>query len=132
MNRRIIDAAFEATVLMAAAAASVNTGALDLGENPDKIENVELEIDIDATTNLVNAKDIDVKIQDSADGSLWADVSVLADPVLKVTSSGGGSPRTRLQLAIPRSIRRYVRANVATETGGGDITANYATLRLLF
>jgi len=131
-NRSIIDAEKEVSINLPAAAANADSASIDLGQNPDQIENVEVEIDVDATTALVDTKDIDVKLQDSADNSTFADIEEFADPVLKVTSDGGGSSRARLQVRLPRTVNRYIRMNVAVETAGGDVTDNQAHLRLLF
>ena len=130
--RSIIDAEKQVTVALPAAAANVDSGSIDLGEVPGLIENVEVEIDIDATTALVDTKDIDVHLEDSADDSSFADIDIFDNPILKVTSDGGGSSRTRLRVRMPRTVRRYIRMNVAVESGGGAVTANSAHLRLLF
>jgi hypothetical protein len=131
-NRSIIDASKEVTLALPAAGANANSASIDLGPNAGQIENVEIEIDVDATSALVDTKDIDVKLQDSADNSTFADIEELANPLVKVTSDGGGSSRTRLQVRLPRSAKRYIQMNVAVESAGGDVTANSAHLRLLF
>jgi hypothetical protein len=131
-NRNIKDASKQVTKALPAAAASANTDSIDLGPNPGQIENVEVEIVVEATTALVDTKDIDVKLQDSADDSSFADIAEFADPVLKVTSDGGGSDETKLQVRLPRTVRRYIRAVVSVETGGGSVIANNAILRLVF
>jgi len=130
--RAIIDAEKEVTVALPAAAANVDSGSIDLGYIPGHIENVEVEIDVDATTALVDTKDIDVHLEDSADDASFADIAVFDNPLLKVTSDGGGSDRTKLTVRMPRTVRRYIRMNVAVESGGGSVIANDAHLRLLF
>lgn len=131
-NRNIKDASKKVSVDLPAAAANVNSDSIDLGENPGLIENVEVEIEVDATSALVDTKDIDIHLEDSADDNTFADIEEFANPVLKVTSDGGGNPVTKLQVRLPRTVNRYIRMNVAVETGGGDVTGQDAHLRLLF
>lgn len=66
-----------------------------------------------AATNTISWKS--VKIQDSADGSTWADYLTYTDPGVVATGpTGGGTVRTATKLAANlSSARRYIRA-VAT------------------
>jgi hypothetical protein len=132
-NRNIKDASKQVSVSLPAAAANVNSASIDLGYNPGQIENAEVELAVDETTALVDTKDVDVTLYDSADDSSFAAVAVFAAPLLKVTGvTGNGNDETKLQVRLPRTIRRYVRINVAVETAGGTVTAHEAHLRLLF
>ena len=131
-NRNIKDASKQVTKALPAAAASANSDSIDLGHSPGQIENVEVEIVVEATTALVNAKYIQVKLQDSADDSSFADIAEIADPLITITSSGGGSDETKLQVRLPRTVRRYIRAVATVETGGGSVIANNFITRLLF
>jgi hypothetical protein len=132
-NRNIKDVSQEVSVSLPAAAANVNSASIDLGYEPGQIENAEIEIAVDETTALVDTKDVDVTLYDSADDSSFAAVAVFAAPLLKVTGvSGNGNDETKLHVRPARTIRRYIRINVATETAGGDVTAHEAHLRILF
>ena len=131
-NRNIKDASKEVTKALPAAAASANSDSIDLGPNPGQIEDVEVEIEVEATTALVDTKYIRVKLQDSADDSSFADIEEFANPLVNIVSSGGGSPETKLQVRLPRTVRRYIRAVSSVEDGGGSVIAQNTRLRLLF
>ena len=130
MERNIKDASQEQGLALPAANATATTASLDLGLNPGRIENVEVEVSVDATTTLVDTKDIDVTLQESDDNSTFTDVAGIT---LKVTGvSGNGNDEAKAQVRPSRATKRYVRASVAVESGAGDVTAAKAHIRLLF
>jgi hypothetical protein len=130
-NRAQVDVEKEVTKAMPAAGASADTDSIDLGENPGQLENVEVEIDIPALPALVATKDVTIHLEDSADDSSFADVSELASQTI-TGATGNGAAATKFHFRVPRAIRRYIRANIAVETGGGDNTGVTAALRLVF
>lgn len=130
-KRKIIDKEKEVTVALPAAAAAAQTAALDLGEGAGFIENVEVEIETPALASLVDDKDLDIHVEHSADGETWADLPEVA--AVKLTGAGGaGVAANKASFRLPSSTLRYIRADFAVETGGGDNTASSGILRLLF
>ena len=101
-----------------AAAGTINGLAIDrLG-----FEDAALIVSVGAVTGAPTAQTVDVKVQDSADGTTWADVEGLA--VEQITAGD-----TYKELDINLSpLRRYIRA-VATVafTGGTAPTIQLAT-----
>jgi hypothetical protein len=67
------------------------------------------------------ATDVDVKIQDSANNSVWADLSGAAVNNLSAVHASGS-------VAVTGTVRRYIRA-VATVTGGNTTLVTVAFAR---
>lgn len=129
MNRILKDAELIVTTALPAAAANNNSVAIDLGYGVP--ENVQFELTVPATPSLVDAKTIIYTIQDSADNSSFAAIASLAT----VTSTGAasaGAAAVSHTVALPPSVRRYVRVNAAVLTAGGDNTAVSYTTALKF
>jgi hypothetical protein len=131
-TRTIKDALLAKAVALPAADANASTAGIDLGQVTAFPINEEINfaVEIPATTALVATKTVTVKVQDSADNSTFADVVSLGSQV--VTGKGGnGSDAVSLNWKLPGITRKYVRANVAVEDGGGDVTGTSATARIL-
>jgi hypothetical protein len=128
----IRDAALKVTKACPAAAANHNTDTIDLGcKNPGaSVESFEVEIAIPALPSLVDDKTLTVKLQDSADNSTFADVEQLASVVV-TGASGKGSAAKTVVVRLPSDVNRYVQANLAVVTGGGDNTAKSVVVSLL-
>ena len=128
----IRDAALKVTKACPTAGANHNTDTIDLGcKNPGaSVESFEVEIVIPALPSLVKDKTLTVKLQDSADDSTYADIPELASVVVTGGDSGGSAAATRV-VRLPSSAKRYLQANLAVATGGGDNTDKSVVVSLL-
>ena len=129
----IRDAALKVTKALPAAGANHNTGTIDLGStNPGlAVESFEVEIAIPALPSLAEGKTLTVKVQDSADDSTYADVAALATLVVTGAASAAGSAAATRTVRLPSSVKRYIQANLAVASSGGDNTAKSVTVSLL-
>lgn len=131
--RRLTDQNLSVSHVLPAAAASVGTAGIDLGQTTlgpagDEFEGV---ISIDATPSLVDAKTIILTVEDSADNSSFAAIAGLG--TLTVTGAGGvGAAAASQRFRFPPGTRRYVRVSAAVLTAGGDNTAVSFYLSLKF
>jgi hypothetical protein len=133
-ERRLKDATFIKSAALPNAANTVNGGALDLGTaTPFSVtEKLQLQISLTAA-NGANNKNINIRVQDSADNSSWANVAVFANPLLQSTdNNGAGHTANSVKVALPPTIRRYVRAVAVGEANGGDSSAGTFKAELLF
>lgn len=112
-------------------------------DGPEQYQSAELQIEVDATGTLTGSQTLDtvINLQDSEDGSSWADVAagtlLSTDHVgpgdLTAKSldqlTGGGTETLSASFAVELArLRRYVRVQVTpTFTGGGD-TALYSVV----
>lgn len=129
MRRFLKDELLKVTQALPAAGASVTSSGIPVGKG--EFDGIDLLIEIPATPNLVDDKSVTVKLQDSADGESFADVSEYASIV--VTGAGGlGAAAKSVQLRMPRTVREHIALNIDTEAAGGDNTAIKATLQLVF
>ena len=125
------DAALTTTKACPAAGANNNTATLDLKSTTAGAfaDSVEVEIVIPALSSLANGKTLTVKLQDSANGSNYADIPQLAAFV--VTGGTNGSAAATRVIRLPSSAKRYLRANLAVAADGGDNTGKSVTVSLL-
>jgi hypothetical protein len=133
-DRQIRDANFDQVKAFPAANASNSSDGFDLemvkgGAEPHLFE---CEVRIPAMpANTDNTKVSTVKLQDSADGSSWADTDPLIQTsITGVTSTGSLAKTVRFRL--PSTARRYIRLTAAVPTGAGDNTAVSYGFALLF
>lgn len=133
MDRSLIDAALVVTKALPAAAANNTTDAIDLQNAAPGIslEKIDFVISVPATPALVDTKTHTLKVQDSADGSSFADVSLLATQT-RTGAGGAGAAAATYRFKLPPSIRRYIRVYQAVETSGGNNTAVSITAGLRF
>jgi hypothetical protein len=130
-NRNLSDAGLTVTKAMPAAAANHNTPTLDLGQvTGGDVEAAVIEIAVPALPSLVDAKTVTITIQDSANDSSYAAIDPLISTV--ITGAGGvGAAAKTIRFRLPPVCRRYVQANIAVLTGGGDNTAVSLAMRVL-
>ncbi|OPZ47854.1 MAG: hypothetical protein BWY92_01696 [Firmicutes bacterium ADurb.BinA052] len=128
----IRDAALKVTKACPTAGANHNTDTIDLGcKNPGaSVESFEVEIAIPALPNLAAEKTLTVKLQDSDDNTTFDDVEQLASVVVTGVSTNGSAAST-VVVRLPSDVKRYVQANLAVATGGGDNTAKSVVVSLL-
>jgi hypothetical protein len=132
-TRNLRDLAFEVSKALPAAGASAYTNALDLGQDKmQSLEAVEFEISLPATPSLADTKKITLTIQDSADGSTFADVDPLISTTVTGVATSQGGPAKAVRFRLPSQTRRYVRLAAAVEAAGGSNIAVSATLAALF
>ena len=126
------DTALTTTKACPAAGTNHNTATLDLKSTTAGAfaDSVEVEIVIPALPSLVKDKTLTVKLQDSANDSTYADIPELASVVVTGGDSGGSAAATRV-VRLPSSAKRYLQANLAVATGGGDNTDKSVTVSLL-
>lgn len=128
------DAALTTTKACPAAGANHNTATLDLKSTTAGAfaDSVEVEIVIPALPSLADDKTLTVKLQDSADNTTFADIPELASLVVTGVATGkGGAAATRV-VRLPSSAKRYLQANLAVASNGGDNTDKSVTVSLLF
>ena len=126
------DAALTTTKACPAAGANHNTATLDLKSTTAGAfaDSVEVEIVIPALPALVADKTLAVKLQDSADDSTYADIPELAAVVVTGVSTNGSAAATRT-VRLPSTTKRYLQANLAVATYGGNNTDKSVTVSLL-
>jgi hypothetical protein len=129
--RNLQDHTLEVVTAWPAAAANVTSEAIDLEQTiGGQVESVEFELEIEATTTLVDTKVATFKVYDSANNSSFAAI----DPLISTTVTGAAGPVSAaktVRFRLPSSARRYIAVNCAVESGGGNSTAKNFTLRLL-
>ena len=131
--RAFKDATLVKSSVLPAAAANNSTASIDLqqatvGVNLDEID---VEIAVAATPDLVNDKTLTLTIQDSADNSSFDTVTGLTTLVLTGAGGAGAAAGVR-RVKLPTGARRYLRANAAVESGGGSNIAVSYSISLLF
>jgi hypothetical protein len=123
------DAALIKTTALPAQNANNNSASIDLGETVP--ESVQLELSVPATPSLADGQTLTFAVQDSADDVTFAAVAGLS--ALVMTGAGGaGSAAASRVIALPPSVRRYVRINQAASATAGNNTAVSSKLSLLF
>ncbi len=115
--------------MLPAANATNYSDAVDLIDSApgDKMAHWELEIAIEATPSLVDAKTVTVTVQDSADNATFADVEALA-PIVTTGAGGAGAAAVNRKFPFPKNLRRFVRTKNAVMAAGGDNTAKSVTI----
>ena len=126
------DAALTTTKACPVAGANHNTATLDLKSTTAGAfaDSVEVEIVIPALPSLADGKTLTVKLQDSADNSSYTDIPELAAFVVTGVSTNGSAAATRT-VRLPSTTKRYLQANLAVATGGGNNTDKSVTVSLL-
>jgi hypothetical protein len=131
-TRNIRDAAKVGVLAVPAAAANASGAAIDLEQVQGGIlENVQFEIAIPALPSLADAKSLTVTVQDSADGTTFANLDPSQVTTVTGVSTSGSAAKT-VRFRIPPQARRYIGVNLAVAASGGDSTAKSVTLSALF
>ncbi len=133
-TRNLQDAQLAATANLPNAANTVNASGIDLGAAAPYPIQEKLTAQISHTAAPgANNKNINFALQDSADNTAFANVSLIANPVLRsVDANNNGHSANSVTIALPPSIRRYIRCTATGELNGGDSSAGTFTLKLLF
>lgn len=133
-TRNLKDATLSVSGTLPNAANTVNTNGIDLGATtPYPVtESFTAKVSITAA-NGANNKNVNIRIMDSADNSTFANVALVANPVLRsVDNNGAGHAASSVTITLPPNIQRYVRATALGEANGGDSSNGSFTLELLF
>lgn len=121
----IIDKALELANKQVLSGAAASTDVIDFGvDNPDP--NLDFGNGRLACVFSVNADitgDVIFKLQDSADGTTFADIAATAPATNKSPVAG-----TRAALPIPAHVRRYLRAYFASDTATGATALTKGTV----
>ena len=125
----IRDTNLKVSKALPAAGATAYTDAIDLGDSAPglKMEDWELEVAVEATPSLADAKTVTCTLQDSADGVNFTAIASLAT-VVTTGAGGAGAAAVNRKAPFPKDVRRYVRLKVDVLAAGGDNTAKSATL----
>ncbi len=136
-SRLVRDAGLSVTKALPAAAATNQTGTIDLGTGPWHPEEVTIEISIPAMTAHNSASyNVILTLQDSADNSSYAntDDGVAGTVAITLTTPGIASTGTAARVVrfrLPPSVRRYLQFTQAVTTGGPTLTATSVTYTVL-
>jgi hypothetical protein len=117
------------TVALPAAGASASTPAIDFGtaRPGPQGKGFELVVEVPALPNLADTKKCTVIIEDSANGSSYAQVPSTGSMV-QTGAGGAGAGAASMKLYLPSSVRRYVRATATVEASGGSNIATSLTM----
>jgi hypothetical protein len=131
-ERRLQDAAVTQTVALPTGAATANTNSVDLGQaTPFPItEAFHVKLSTTVATG-ANNKNITVRVQDSADGTTFANIAAIG-ALTVADANGAGFPAGSLTVSLPPDTRRYVRGQATSEANGGDSTDGSLTVAFLF
>jgi len=124
----IIDKALQVSNEQAVTASAASTDAIDFGQvTPDLglSDRANMAITVDASAAAAGAATVTFAVQDSADGSAFADVAVTA-AIGKASLTAG----KQIIIPMPTSLRRYCRVNYTVGTGpltAGKFSAQVVT-----
>lgn len=139
-TRAVVDNNYVVTVNLAAAGATANTNALDLGDFVSGVPYVTTEtINVGILTSASangNSNVIGIVLQDAkantdgtANTSSWANISQLAQ--LNVTQGASSTAASSFTVKLPPGTRRFIRAQ-ETSPGSPNVTDAVLTLELLY
>ncbi len=134
ISKSIRDTKFAATKYQPAAAATNYTDAFDLeAAAPAAEPNLfECELVIPAMANHTDTtKTITHTLQDSANGSSFANVDPLIQAQTPGVASTGSVART-LKFRVPSTTRQHIRIAQAVPSADGDVTGDLTQFNLLF
>ena len=124
----IIDKALQVSNEQAVTASAASTDAIDFGQVTPDIglsDRANMVITVDASATAAGAATVTFSVQDSADGSAFADVAVTA-AIGKASLTAG----KQIIIPMPTSLRRYCRVYYSVATGpltAGKFSAQVVT-----
>lgn len=134
MPRQIQDASTQVKVTIALpnAANTVNTSVIDLGNNsPFSVtESIGVQISTGLATG-ANSKNINVALADSNESNAnFTNIAVIATEV--VAGNATKYPASSINIALPPTVKRYIRGTATGEANGGDASDANLTVQLRF
>ena len=95
-------------------------------------EKFHVRIEVGTATG-ANNKNVNIRLQDSADNSSFANVALVANPVLRsVDANNAGHSASNSIIQLPPNMRRYIRLAALGEANGGDSSDGTMTMSLMF
>lgn len=133
-TRAIRDINYIANIALPNAANTVNTAGLDLIQATPYPTTEYVIAQVNSIGgNGANNKNINIVLQDSADNVTFANVALVAAPLLAVAdNNGGGFANGAANILLPPGTRRYIRAQATGEANGGNAANGTLNLQLLF
>jgi len=135
MGFNVKDKNFIQTKALPAAGASAATDGFDLGALSSAgafLPEVEFEVQLPATPNLVDNKSITIDVETDSVSNFASPTKVIGE-LIKVTGSGGnGGAAATKRFRLPTDTERYVRVKATVDAAGGDNTAVSLTCQALF
>lgn len=131
-SRLLRDATLVANVPLPNAGNTVVTNAIDLGATtPYPVtESFFVNLSIDAAAG-ANNKNINARIQDSADGVTFANIALI-NQLSVADNNGAGSLAANIKLNLPPGTRRYIRGIGFGEANGANSANSNLSLFLTF
>lgn len=131
-TRRLRDNVLSASVALPNAGANTNTNGIDLGATTPWPTTEGLQVIIESTVaTSANTKNINFRLEDSADNSTFANIATAPNPALTVLGVNVAYPVGSQVLAMPAAVRRYIRVKATGEANGGDASDGTVTLSIL-
>lgn len=134
-QRQLLDQNFIVTAAMPNAANTVNTSGLDLVQATPypTTDRVDVQILCNGLGVGANNKNVNFRLQDSADNGNWTNVAIFANPILQTVDNNNTffNPVNVIFKLGPAS-QRYIRAVALGEANGGNASAGTFSLQLLF
>lgn len=135
-TRAVRDINYIKNVALPGAGNTANTNGMDLIQATPYPTSARVICQVLTTGgNGANNKNINVVLQHSADDntSNYANITQFKAPLLTVVdNNGGGYNVGYANVLLPPDVKRYVRAQAATEANGGDPSGAVLSLQLLF
>lgn len=133
-NQSIQDALLSESKALPAAGASNQTTGFNLGHTAPgtrPADGTEILVSVPAiAAHTDTTKNVRLKLQDSADGSSWADVDPETEVVIAGVASTGSAAKD-VRMALPSTIRKYVRFNQAVDSAAGTLTGSSITYTVI-
>lgn len=123
------DAALSISTAFAAVTVAASSLALNLGQVQNVTPHFEIEVNVPALPTLVAGESVSFKLQDSADGTTFADIGV-GFTVNGVASTG--SPAVSRRFGLASTTRQYVQLVATNAAGGPDLTALFFEFHPVF
>ncbi len=133
VSRKIQDAQLTVFTNHPAQNTNANSASIDLvlAGNVSR-ESLEVMVSADAAPNLANSQTCIIELQDSADNVTFVKVASIDDITIQTGGGGVGAAAASIRIALPSTIRQYIRINDAMSSTAGDNTAVGITFQLLF
>jgi hypothetical protein len=135
MGFNVADKSLTVSVALPAAGATAVTAGIDLGlkAGRDFLPDMEFEVSVPATPDLVEAKTIIIDIE-TDDDVAFGSPKKICDNLITVTgaalAAGGVAASERFR--VPTNVERYIRATATVLAAGGSNIAVSMTLKPLF